>query len=150
MHLQAKGGLLRKLFWMLCMVIICAAVLKAADFQPNSGAKIDEKSAKMAKQVAQGTVKRTIYTTPDAFEKAATFYKGIAKEYKVKGAAGKTKKIPSGQELKLAPAHPISWHPSFGSRSSVRISEISTGRGGFDFKHEDVRDVTAIVVSEKK
>lgn len=79
MHLQAKGGLLRKLFWMLCMVIICATVLKAADFQPNSGAKIDEKAAKIAKQVAQETVKRTIYTTPDAFVKAATFYKGIAK-----------------------------------------------------------------------
>jgi len=51
------------MFWMLFLVIFCAAVLKAADFQPNPGAKIDEKSAKMAKQVAQGTVKRTIYTT---------------------------------------------------------------------------------------
>jgi hypothetical protein len=50
MHLLAKGGLLRKMFWMLCMVIICAAVLKAADFQPNSGAKIDEKAATFYKR----------------------------------------------------------------------------------------------------
>ncbi len=30
------------------------------------------------------------------------------------------------------------------------IGNIDRKRGGFDFKYEDVRNVTAIVVSEKK
>lgn len=76
----------------------------AADFKSYIGLKIDKKATKEATGIMKETGmggKATIYATRDFFEKVYSFYKGIAKEYKMPREGG-TKKLPSGQELREA------------------------------------------------
>jgi hypothetical protein len=68
--------------------------LYAADFKVYPGAKLDEKLSKEAKA--------RIYVTSESYEKVSEFYKAIGKEYNMPGISGKTKKLPSGNELKQA------------------------------------------------
>jgi hypothetical protein len=145
---------------LLPMIFVSFAVVFAADFKPYPGAKTDEKATKQARDgaVAAKTpdVKPTIYTTSDSFGKVASFYKGIAKEYvmpRASGTSGKPKKL-EGFDL---------WEAYFildGAKDlatsklwiKVQRPYIGSTKMGKDFKvqYEDVRDVTAIVVSEKK
>jgi len=125
-----------------------SAAAFAADFKPYPGAKIDEKATKEARDgaIAAKTpdVKPTIYTTSDSFEKVASFYKGIAKEYmmpRASGTSGKPKKR-EGYDL---------WEAYFifdgaqdlaSSKLWIKVQRPYIG--------EDIRNVTAIVVSQKR
>lgn len=84
----------------LLVAFVFFTAVSAAEFKPYPGAKMDEKATKkvMDGAVAAKTpdVKPTIYTTSDSFEKVASFYKGIAKEYmmpRASGTSGKPKKL---------------------------------------------------------
>ncbi len=128
----------------------------AAQFKPYPGAAVDSKASKEAAEIAKGaglTGKTTIYTTRDSFEKVFAFYKGAAKEYKMPHEGG-PQKLPSGQELKEA-------YFIFDGGKDITVSKlwIKIQRpyiGGmeigkdFQVKYKDVRDVTAITVSEQK
>jgi hypothetical protein len=130
------------------IVLLSAFVAAAGDFKPYPGAKMDEKATKQAREgaVAAKTpeVKPTIYTTSDSFEKVASFYKGIAKEYmmpRASGTSGKPKKR-EGYDL---------WEAYFifdgaqdlaSSKLWIKVQRPYIG--------EDIRDVTAIVISESK
>jgi hypothetical protein len=92
------------------------------------------------------------YITKDSFEKVVEFYKGLGKEYSMPYQK-KGGKLPSGQELKQAyfifdGAKDISE-----SKSWAKIQRPFIG--GVEFKggrpeYQDVRDVTAIDLLQKK
>ncbi len=128
----------------------------AAQFKPYPGAAVDSKASKEAADIAKEagmTGKTTIYTTRDPFEKVCAFYKGMAKEYKMPQEGG-TARLPSGQELKEA-------YFIFDGARDIAVSKlwIKIQRpyvGGmeiekdFQVRYKDVRDVTAVTVSEHK
>jgi hypothetical protein len=94
----------------------------------------------------------TAYLTKDSFEKVVAFYKGSAKEYKMPGMPA-NRKLPTGQEMKQT-------YMIFDGSADITTSKSwakvqNPFIGSVDFKggapvYSDVRDVTEIVVSEKK
>ncbi len=138
----------------LIAVIACLALgglAGAADFKPYPGAKIDEPATEEAMQaLAEAKLtsqKVTIYTTEDPFAKVAAFYKGLANEYAMAGTSGS-----AGTPAKFEGDEAAFdlWEAFFifdgaadikDSRLWVKVQRPYVG--------EEVRDVTAIVVSEK-
>jgi len=151
---------MRKLIYVLLLIVfVCSTPVFAAEFKPYPGAKIDEKATKEAQEVAaaakMSNVKPTIYTTKDPFDKVFAFYSGIAKEYKMPHQKeGKVKKLPSGQELKEAYFIFDGATDLMNSKLWIKIQRPYIGRAkmgkNFQVEYEDVRDVTAIVASEKR
>jgi hypothetical protein len=133
---------------MILPIVFTCSLLFAAEFKLYPGAKMDEKATKEAQEAAlaakMSNVKATIYTTKESFQKVASFYKGIAKEHmmpRASGTSGKPKKY-EGYDLYEAffifdGAKDLST-----SKLWVKIQRPYIG--------EDIYDVTAIVVSEKK
>ena len=93
------------------------------------------------------------YLTNDAFEKVVAFYKDIGKEYTMpypkKGA-----KLPNGQELKEAYFIFDGAKDIVSSKSWAKVQRPYIGwvefKPGSVPQYQDVRDVTAIVASQKK
>jgi len=118
------------------------------DFKPYPGAKIDNKATKEANEAAQAAkmsnVKATIYTTKDSFQNVSSFYKGIATEYMMPRSSGTTGKPKKYESYDLYEAFFIfdGAKDLAGSKLWVKVQRPYIG--------EEVRDVTAIVVSEKK
>jgi hypothetical protein len=140
----------------LLMLLAFSTLVIAAEFKPYPGATIDQKATKVATEIAKEagmSVKATIYTTSDSFEKVYAFYKGIAKEYKMPHGGG-VKKLPSGQELReayliLDGAADITRSKLWIKIQRPYIGSVEMGKD-FQVKYKDVRDITAITVSEKK
>lgn len=140
----------------LLMFFVFSTLVFAADFKPYPGLKIDQKATKEATELlkqAGMTGKATIYTTSDPFEKVYAFYKGIPKEYKMPDDGG-VKKLPSGQELREAYFIFDGAADIGGSKLWIKIQRpyIGSVEMGKDFqvKYKDVRDITAVTVSEHK
>jgi len=139
---------MKKVIYMILPIVFTCSLLFAAEFKLYPGAKMDEKATKEAQEAAlaakMSNVKATIYTTKESFQKVASFYKGIAKEHmmpRASGTSGKPKKY-EGYDLYEAffifdGANDLST-----SKLWVKIQRPYIG--------EDIYDVTAIVVSEKK
>ena len=75
-----------------------AASAGAEGLKIYPGAKLDKKSSAEASKVQAGTLV-TVYTTGDALDKVAAFYKGIGKEYAM---PAKPPKTPSGEQVRWA------------------------------------------------
>ena len=141
------------------MVFAWSTIAFAVDFNVYPGAKPDAKASQEANQVLAeagmtGT-KATIYTSNDSFEKVYAFYKGSSKEYKMPHQTeGKVKKLPSGQELREAYFIFDGAADIMSSKLWIKIQRPYIGRvemgKDFQVKYEDVRDITAITVSEQK
>ena len=110
-----------------------------------------EETREAAKALPPGTTS-TIYTTNDSFEKVVAFYKSFAKEYKMPGMrAGR--KLPSGQDLKEMYLIFDGAADIVASKSWAKVQRPFIG--DVDFKggapvYKDVRDITTIIVAEKK
>jgi hypothetical protein len=94
----------------------------------------------------------TAYITKDSFEKVAAFYKGFAKEYKMPGMRGGGK-LPTGQEMKMTflifdGAADITTSKSWAKIQNPFIGSVSFKGGAPEYS--DIRDITEIVVTEKK
>ncbi len=119
-----------------------------AEFQAYPGAKVDEKATQESREAAAAAkmknVRTTIYTTPDSFSKVAAFYKRITREYAMPRASGTTGKPKRYETYDLYEAYFI-----FDGAKDLTSSKlwIKVQR---PYIGEDVRDVTAIVVTEKK
>jgi hypothetical protein len=110
-----------------------------------------EENREIMKALPPGTT-ATAYTTKDSFDKVLAFYKGIAKEYKMPGMHPGGK-LPTGQEMKMT-------FLIFDGAADITVSKSwakvqNPFIGSVDFKagapvYSDVRDLTEIVVSEKK
>ncbi len=140
---------MKKLIYLsLLMLLVSSLLALAAEFKVYPGAKIDDKATKEANEAAaaakMSNVKATIYTTTDSFQKVSSFYKGIAKEYTMPRASGTSGKPKKYENYDLYEAFFI-----FDGAKDLASSKlwIKVQR---PFIGEDVRDVTAIVVSEKK
>jgi hypothetical protein len=120
----------------------------AEEFKLYPGATIDEKATREAREAAAAakisSVKGTVYTTPDSFQKVASFYKGMAKEYGMPRASGTSGKPKKYENYDLWEAYFI-----FDGSKDLASSKlwIKVQR---PYIGEEVRNVTAIVVSEKK
>lgn len=96
-----------------------------------------------------------IYATGDSFEKVFAFYKGKAKEYKMPHREKEgVKKLPSGQELKEAFFIFDGAPDIITSKLWVKIQRPYIGRvemgKDYQVRYEDIRDITAITVSEQR
>jgi hypothetical protein len=160
-NLKVEEVVMKKMMFTLSlsMVLVFSIIALASDFKPYPGAKIDEKATQESNQSPAGSKmgkapKSTIYTTSDSFQKVLDFYKGMAKEYQMPHQKeGKVKKLPSGQELKEAYFIFDGASDLMSSKQWIKVQRPYIGRvkmEGFQPKYEDVRDVTAIVVSEKR
>lgn len=136
------------------VVFVFFTVAHSGEFKSYPGAKVDQKATDEANKIsAQHKITSTIYTTKDGFDKVVTFYKGIAKEYKMPGQEGQVKKLPSGHELKEAYFIFDGANDLMSSKLWVKIQRPYIGRvkmEGLTPKFEDVRDLTSISVSERK
>ena len=136
------------IYIILSIVFIYAALVFASEFKVYPGAKIDEKATKEANEAAQAAkmsnVKSTIYTTTDSFPKVSSFYKGIAKEYtmpRASGASGKPKKY---EKYDLYEAFFI-----FDGAKDLASSKLWV-KVQRPYIGNDVRDITVILITEKK
>ena len=140
---------MKKVFYIiLSIVFIYAALVFASEFKVYPGAKIDEKTTKEANEAAQGAkmsnVKSTIYTTTDSFPKVTSFYKGMSKEYIMPRASGTSGKPQKYEKYDLYEAFFIfdDAKDLASSKLWVKIQRPYIGN--------DVRDITVILVTEKK
>ena len=140
---------MKKVFYIiLSIVFIYAALVFASEFKVYPGAKIDEKTTKEANEAAQGAkmsnVKSTIYTTTDSFPKVTSFYKGMSKEYIMPRASGTSGKPKKYEKYDLYEAFFI-----FDDAKDLASSKLWV-KVQRPYIENDVRDITVILVTEKK
>jgi hypothetical protein len=138
---------------------IIASVL-AGGSKPYPGAKVDDKATKTATTMIgymapEGVpMKATVYMTTDSYEKVLQFYKALGKQLTMQGGEKMpVRKLPSGQVIKEAYVIFDGAADITSSTSWVKIQRPYVGAiGEVDGKQvvDDVRDVTAITVAEKK
>ncbi len=114
----------------------------AQDFKPYPGSKLDEKASREASAAAPGK-QSEVYTTGDAFEKVAAFYKGLYKEYAMPNASPK---LPSGQALKWAFFILDAGKDLASSKYWMKVQRPYVG--GAD--GQDLRDITVIQTVRSK
>jgi hypothetical protein len=121
------------------------------EFKRYRGAKFDQPATDEVRRVvaAEPGLVVTVYLTPDSFDKVYAFYKGAAHEYAMPGK--RTRKLPTGQELRdaffLLDNAPDLVH----SKLWVKIQRPFIGSGlARGSTAAEVRDVTAIVLSQRK
>lgn len=112
----------------------------------------DTKETREARAALPPGTTSTIYISTDSFEKVVAFYSSFGKEYKMPGMRG-SRKLPSGQDLKDTYLIFDGATDIVASKSWVKVQRPFIG--SVDFKagvptYSDVRDITAIVVTEKK
>jgi hypothetical protein len=99
-------------------------------------------------------LKIIIFTTNDFFENVVAFYRGIAREYRMPGMAGRSTKLSSGQELKEAYFIFDDAADIMTSKHWIKIQRPYLVRGrtkeGFQGRYETVREVTAIIEEDKR
>ncbi len=110
-----------------------------------------EQTREALKALPPGT-EASYYLTDDSFDKVVAFYKGFAKEYTMPYAK-KGAKLPNGQELKEAyfifdGAKDIVTSKSWAKVQRPYIGSVEMK--GMAPEYHDIRDVTAIAVSQKK
>lgn len=138
----------KNIFIALLLTMAFLAISFAGDFKLYPGAKLDEKATKEARDMAaaakMSNVKASIYTTADSFAKVTSFYQSIAKEYSMPRASGSSGKPKKYEKYDLWEAYFIFDGAKDLSSSKLWIKVQRPYIG------EEVRDVTAIVLSEKK
>jgi hypothetical protein len=130
------------------VLCVAAAGVWAGEFKPYPGSAVDkEATEKSMKMIAESGVKivNTVYTTKDSFEAVAEFYKDLAKEFEMPGM-GKTRKLPSGQDLHQAFFIFDGAEDLASSKLWILVQNPYIG----DMKSNDIRNVTAIVVSKSQ
>jgi hypothetical protein len=137
------------------LILTLSAATMAGEFKVYPGAKVDQKATEEARRLADSVRKQaprmaastgepTIYVTTDPIEKVFEFYRGIAKEYQMPGP--KEKKLPSGQALKQAFFIFDGASDLASSKLWAKIQRPYVG----DLEFKDIRDITAIVMSERR
>ena len=129
----------------------------SASFNVYPGARVEEiYEANRSEAVAKmsKTPKVIIFTTNDFFESVVAFYRGTGREYRMPGMAGKSTKLPSGQELKEAyfifdDAADIMTSKHWIKIQRPYLSRRRPGEGA-QGKYEAVREVTAIIEEDKR
>ena len=138
------------------MILAITAGAAAQGFKPYPGASKytppdTPENRELLKAIPAGTT-GTYFTTSDAYDKVVAFYKTVGKEYRMAHMPGG--KLPSGQELKMTfiifdGAADIMASKHWAKIQHPFVGEINfKGAGGPEYK--DIRDLTEIVVTDKK
>lgn len=111
-----------------------------------------KEAAKQAEKATPPGMQQAIYMSDDPYEKVAAFYRGAGKEYILPGMRGDAK-LPSGQPMLqsfflLDGASDLQSSRNWVKVQRPFIGSVSMKDGVPEFK--DIRDVTAIIVVEKK
>ena len=138
-----------------CIVVSLLFALNsgfAQAFKPYPGATKLAKESEEGTKLLAGSGESSIYTTNDSYDKVVAFYRGFAKEYTVPGMP-KTTKLPSGQEM-VSTFFIFDGATKLGtSKSWAKVQRPYIGSvkmNGATPEYGDIRDVTAIVSSQKK
>jgi len=139
------------------MFITLPALGFSASFKVYPGARLEEVYEANPSETGDRVSKSPkvfIFTTNDFFENVVAFYRGIAREYRMPGMAGKSTKLSSGKELKEAYFIFDDTADIMTSKHWVKIQRPYLVRGrtreGFHGKFEAVREVTAIIEEDKR
>jgi len=139
---------MKKTLFIILMFFLLVPLAQAADFKLYPGARLDAaatgQAAKAAAEAKMTNMKTSIYSTPDAFGKVAKFYSAIAVEYAMPRASGVSGKPKKYDKYDLYEAYFV-----FDGAKDLAASKLWV-KVQRPYIGEDVRDVTAIVVSEKK
>ena len=144
-------------FGAVAILILAAAAVVAGQSPKNYPgatkytAPDTEETREALKALPPGT-QVAYYLTNDSFEKVVAFYKGVAREYTMPDP-GKNRKLPSRQELKSAyfifdGAADLAASKSWAKVQRPFIGSVKMNR--YPPEYHDIRDVTAIVLTEKK
>ncbi len=142
------------------LLLAWAAAAPAADFKPYPGAKVDEAVTREVRQAAAQSplhppgMAPTIYLTDAPFEKVAAFYRGLGREYKIPGQAGRgPQKLPGGKELQEAYFIFDGAKDLVTSRNWAKVQRPFVGgvkMMGSTPQYQDIREVTVIILSTGK
>jgi hypothetical protein len=134
------------------LIFTLAPLSLAQEFKRYKNAKPDTAATEEAMRLAaadQG-LDVSVYITSDPFEKVYEFYKGVGREYQMAGK--RARKLPNGQELRDAFILLDNEKNIVTSKMWVKIQRPYIG-AGLDRKGApttEIRDVTAIVLSQRK
>ncbi len=138
---------------LLAIGMACSVLARAGDFKAYPSAQLDAKASQDATAAAAAAglpQKSTIYTSTDSFEKVVAFYEPLATAMTLPAGLAKGVKLPDGRSTQIA------WLSLDGAKSiaeakrwiAIQFPYVgSTGTGG---KPQDIRDVTAITLTEPK
>lgn len=134
------------------LLFTLASFSLAQEFKRYKGAKPDPAATEEAMRLAANDpgLEVTVFVTSDPFEKVYEFYKGFAQEYHMAGK--RTRKLRNGQELHDAFFILDNEKNILTSKMWVKIQRPYIG-AGLDRKGDpatEIRDVTAIVLSQRK
>lgn len=139
------------------MVVTLAITAAAQGFKPYPGASKytppdTPENREMMKALPAGTT-GSYFTTSDSYDKVVVFYKAVGKEYQSKYMPN-SRKLPSGQELKMTfiifdGAADIMASKHWAKIQHPFIGEINI-KGASGPEYKDIRDLTEIVVTDKK
>jgi len=156
MHLLTMRSLKLANLTILIMLAITAGAA-AQGFKPYPGASKytppdTPENREMMKAIPAGTT-GTYFTTSDAYDKVVAFYKTVGKEYQMKNMPS-SRKLPSGQELKMTfiifdGAADLLASKHWAKIQHPFIGEINL-KGASGPEYKDIRDLTEIVVTDKK
>lgn len=136
---------------LLVVISTAAQTFKVYPGATKSTAPDNKESKEAAKSLPPGT-EGSVYFTSDSFEKVVAFYKGFAKEYTMPGMK-KGGKLPSGQEMMSAFFIFDGAADIATSRNWAKVQRPYIGSfkmNGMTPEYSDVRDVTAIVVTQRR
>jgi hypothetical protein len=120
-------------------------------FKRYRGAKVDQAATEEAQRLAATDpgLEVTVYVTTDSFDKVYIFYKTFAHEYHMLGK--RVRKLPTGQEMRDAFFLLDDAKDLISSKMWIKIQRPFIGLGlSRDATAGEVRDVTAIVLSQRK
>lgn len=137
------------------VVFAAGSILAAAAFKPYPGARLDERATRDANAAGKEAgidLVTTVYTTGESFAKVAAFYKAIAAEYSMPRASGTAGKPKKQAQYDLYEAYFIFDGASnlAQSRLWVKVQRPAIALYAEGPESEEVKDVTVIIVSEKK
>jgi hypothetical protein len=136
----------KRCFFVLVAVLVLAvsSFVVAGEFKVYPGAKLDERAtndaSELAKQANMGSELK-VYTTDDAFDMVASFYKGIGTEYKM--PSGPTKG-PQSAFIIFDEGKDLST-----SKLWAKIQRPAWELYKEDIKEMKLRDITVIILIEK-
>ena len=141
----------RILVVLLAAILLATASGSAQGFKPYPGAtKLDKESAEATKLMPSAG-EASVFTTSDSYDKVVAFYKASGKEYTLKGMS--KVKLASGQEVQ-------STFFLFDGGTNLATSKCwakvqrpyigSVTMNGPSPEYHDIRDVTAILLTQKK
>lgn len=143
---------MRRLVLLFLVVTIMLTAAGAQGFKAYPGATKLEKESAEATKLMTSAGEASVYTTNDSYDKVAAFYGAFAKEYTLKSMK-KAGKLPSGAELQSTFFLFDGGTSLANSKTWIKVQRPYIGSvtmNGATPEYHDIRDVTTILLTQKK